>query len=619
MYNFFSPSQITPQGWLKDQLTIQAKGLAGNLDKMWPDVQRSAWIGGDREGWERVPYWLDGFVPLAFLLRDDDMIARAETYIRSILDRQCEDGWICPCTEQERAGYDVWSYLLIGKVLALYCECTAELPEKHDLWKRADAGLYTAMECLYTLLRNGTVHLFSWGKFRWFEGLIPIEYLYRRSPKQWMLELAKLLRDEGADWASFTDTWVHPMNQWTFHTHIVNIGMMLKYEAAYMALFGEKHIYKASVQADDLWKILETYNGTAVGTFTGDECLSGRNNNQGTELCSVNELMYSCELLYSITGNPMWADRLEKVAFNALPATMSDDMWTHQYDQQVNQIACQKFPGRSMFRTNGEEAHLFGLEPNYGCCTANMGQGWPKLALSTFQKTKAGIACAMMLPARLDTTVSGTPVTVAIDTAYPFRLSGTYTVTTTESVRFTLQIRVPGWAKGAVVNGISYSGKMITIHQDWCGTETIEVTFVASPHMVTRPNKLKVVEYGPLVFALPIDAEWKKLEFEREGVERKFPYCDYELIPQSEWRYGFATREFTVEECPIDAVPFSSKAPAVKLHTKLAPVDWDYADGFNTVSAAMPKSSKATGEAVELALIPYGCAKLRMTEMPMAK
>lgn len=619
MYNFFSPSQITPQGWLKDQLTIQAKGLAGNLDKMWPDVQRSAWIGGDREGWERVPYWLDGFVPLAFLLRDEDMIARAETYISSILDRQCKDGWICPCTMEERSHYDVWSHLLIGKVLAMYCEFTKDMPEKHDLWKRTDRGLYSAMECLNELMANGTVHLVSWGKFRWFEGLIPIEYLYKRYPKTWLKELAMMIRKQGADWSSYTDTWKRPMNEWTFHTHIVNLCMMFKYEATYMALFGEKDIYKASVQADDLWKILEAYNGTAVGMFTGDECLSGVNNNQGTELCSVNELMYSCELLYSITGNSIWADRLEKIAFNALPATMSDDMWTHQYVQMVNQIACQRFPGRSQFRTNNEEAHMFGLEPHYGCCTANMGQGWPKFALAAFRKTRSGIECPMMLPARLDTTIHGKNVTLSVDTAYPFRLSGTYTVTTTEPVRFTLKIRVPGWAKGCTVNGEKFGGKMIVITKDWCGTDTVEVAFRSEPHLVNRPTKLKTVEYGPLVFALPIEAEWKMQEYTRDGVERKFPYCDYELIPQSEWRYGFATKEFTVEECPVDAVPFSSKAPAVKLHTQLAPVDWDYADGFTTVSATTPNSNKATGEAIDMELIPYGCAKLRMTEMPVVK
>ena len=65
-------------GWLKRQLKIQADGLNGNLDKIWPDVRDSAWIGGTKEGWERVPYWLDGFIPLAYLLSDNDMISRAK-------------------------------------------------------------------------------------------------------------------------------------------------------------------------------------------------------------------------------------------------------------------------------------------------------------------------------------------------------------------------------------------------------------------------------------------------------------------------------------------------------------------------------------------------------------
>lgn len=63
-YIFFTANEITPKGWLREQLLLQAKGLSGNLDKVWPDVRDSAWIGGDREGWERVPYWLDGFIPL---------------------------------------------------------------------------------------------------------------------------------------------------------------------------------------------------------------------------------------------------------------------------------------------------------------------------------------------------------------------------------------------------------------------------------------------------------------------------------------------------------------------------------------------------------------------------
>ena len=74
-------------GWMKQQLKIQADGLNGNLDKVWRDVRDSAWIGGDAEGWERVPYWLDGFIPLAYLLEDSDMLSRAEKYIDAILER----------------------------------------------------------------------------------------------------------------------------------------------------------------------------------------------------------------------------------------------------------------------------------------------------------------------------------------------------------------------------------------------------------------------------------------------------------------------------------------------------------------------------------------------------
>ena len=95
-WQLYTSKEIKPKGWLKRQLEIQAEGLSGNLDKMWPDVRDSAWIGGDREGWERVPYWLDGFIPLAYLLENEDMIARAKKYIDAIIAQQKADGWICP-------------------------------------------------------------------------------------------------------------------------------------------------------------------------------------------------------------------------------------------------------------------------------------------------------------------------------------------------------------------------------------------------------------------------------------------------------------------------------------------------------------------------------------------
>ena len=121
-YTFLTAREFKPGGWLKRQLRIEAEGLVGNLDKFWPSIRDSGWFGGASESWERVPYWLDGFIPLAVLLEDEDMCARAVRYIDQIISHQEEEGWICPCIPEKRGEYDVWAVLLIAKVLAVYAD-----------------------------------------------------------------------------------------------------------------------------------------------------------------------------------------------------------------------------------------------------------------------------------------------------------------------------------------------------------------------------------------------------------------------------------------------------------------------------------------------------------------
>ncbi len=79
-WNFYTTKEIQPKGWIKRQLEIQANGLSGNLDKMWRDVKDSAWIGGDAEGWERVPYWLDGFIPVGVTKNEKNQSKMADFF-----------------------------------------------------------------------------------------------------------------------------------------------------------------------------------------------------------------------------------------------------------------------------------------------------------------------------------------------------------------------------------------------------------------------------------------------------------------------------------------------------------------------------------------------------------
>ena len=184
-WNFYTSKEIKPQGWLKRQLEIQAVGLSGNLHKIWPDVRDSAWIGGKCEGWERVPYWLDGFIPLAYLLENEEMIATVKKYIDAIISAQEDDGWICPCEKDKRAKYDTWAIQLICKVLKVYYDCSGD--------ERIPETIYKVLKNYYEMLKSGEIKLFGWGKFRWFESFISLNFLYEKYGENWIKNLAKII------------------------------------------------------------------------------------------------------------------------------------------------------------------------------------------------------------------------------------------------------------------------------------------------------------------------------------------------------------------------------------------------------------------------------------------
>jgi hypothetical protein len=45
--------------------------------------------------------------------------------------------------------------------------------------------------------------LYNWGRYRWFEGLIPTYHVYQRTGEPWLMELAHRLREQGFDYAAF--------------------------------------------------------------------------------------------------------------------------------------------------------------------------------------------------------------------------------------------------------------------------------------------------------------------------------------------------------------------------------------------------------------------------------
>ena len=597
-WNFYTTKEIRPEGWLRRQLEIQAEGLSGNLHKIWPDIRDSAWIGGNREGWERVPYWLDGFVPLAYLLENEDMIATVKKYIDAIVAAQEEDGWICPCKKEERPKYDTWAVQLICKTLKVYYECSED--------ERIPDVIYRVLRNYYDMLKAGQTKLFGWGKFRWFESFISLNFLYEKYSEDWIKDLAKIIKAQGFDYNTATEKWKKPSHVWKMNTHIVNMCMMLKSEAVSHELLGETY----TDNAEKLRGILDRYNGTAFEGFTGDEVLSGLDPTKGTECCAVVEQMYSYEEIFAHTGDNKWAERLEVLGFNALPATLSEDMWTHQYVQQVNQIACQKTMIMAPWSTNGPYAHTFGLEPNFGCCTANFNQGWPKLALSPFMHNGNTIINSVMLPSVL----KADGVTIRLETDYPFRNKMHYSIEADKDFDFV--IRIPSFAKNLRVNGETAETKNLEFEIKQGKTE-IDLEFVAEPFFKKRPNKLYALQMGSLLFSVPVAYDKTMREYTQKGVERKFPYCDYQFIPKTPWNYGYADTDFEISYNEIGEIPFSQDKPPVTIKAKMQQIEWGLKFPYRSVCAKTPKSRTPVSTVQEISLCPYGCARLRMTEMPL--
>ncbi len=609
---------LRPAGWLKNQLRIQAEGLSGHLDEFWPDVKNSGWFGGDAEAWERAPYWLDGFIPLAYLLQDPEMISKVRKYMDIIIENQDENGWIGPVDHP--SGYDLWAVFLVTKPLLQYYEAGGDerVPEViQGIYRWVDGHI-------------GRRPLFNWGKYRWFEALLGIYQAYENTGEKWLLDLAVKLQGQGFDWIDFFKRW--PLTEptakgdWNYMGHVVNNAMAVKSPALWWRLTGDPG---DRMMVYEMMEKQDRYHGTVAGIFSGDECLAGKNPIQGIELCAVVEYMYSLEVLLSVMGDARFGDRLEKLAFNALPATFKPDMWAHQYDQQINQVLCSvrdDWP----WTTNGPESNIFGLEPNYGCCTANFSQGWPKFAAHLWMRThdEDGLAAVAYAPCEMDVEIKDIPVTVKVETEYPFREEIEIFITAGEPVTFPLRLRIPEWAPHARVlvdSGEIFmpsAGDYYDLRREWEGETKISLTFPMKPQGIRRFENSLAVTRGPLVYSLKIGEEWKRIH--QDKPHRELPHGDWEVHPTTPWNYALDAGENTLdrdlqfEEHPVGPMPFSPEGAPVSASVKGIRIEsWELVNGY---AGGLPQSPvDVSGDRVKLVLIPYGCTNLRITEFPTLK
>lgn len=644
VYKALPLGAVKPQGWLRHQLEIMRDGSTGHLDEVYNKVKNdNGWLGGKGDGWEETPYWLDGAVPLAYLLDDKTLQTKVLRYINWTLQQQRPSGYFGPLTNSEREknipvgvsnaadGEDWWPKMVMLKVLQQYYTATNDTRVLTFMTRYFHYQLQALKTCP---LGKWT----EWATSRGSENIMMAQWLYSINKDKKLLELAGLLESQSFAWSTWLGNrnWVidaaaQQNDQHWMRRHGVNVGMGLKTPALnYQRTGNKKYLQDLHTGFTDLMNL----HGLPMGVFSADEDLHGNAPTQGTELCAVVESMFSLEEIIGITGDPMYMDALERMTFNALPTQTTDDYNSKQYFQVANQVNIKKGVFNFSLPFDREMNNVLGMRSGYTCCLANMHQGWTKFATHLWYGTAGnGLAALTYSPNEVSAKVgkNNTAVTIKEATCYPFEEQIRFSMAMQQSVAFPLQLRIPAWCTEAVVmlNGEKIrsekGGQVITIQRTWNNNDQLILQLPMEVSTSNWGRNSRTVERGPIVYALKLAEQWEKGHDEVEG--------DYfSVYPKDDWNYGIpekviqspaqylqvnnikpVTADFVwnLEHAPLTITTTGKKIPEWKLVDDVAPQPVTDRNGVY--------KGKVSDKEEVITLVPYGCTKVRIVAFPVVK
>ena len=606
---------ITPRGWLRHQLELEANGMTGRLPEVskWCKFEGNAWaspVGQGHSGWEELPYWLKGYGDLGYVLKDERIIREARKWIDAVLASQEESGWFGPRSLQSslEGKPDLWPHMVMCNVLQSFYEYTGDervLPflTKYFKWLNTRPG--------------DNFGAGYWPKIRFGDNIETLYWLYNRTGDVFLLDLARRIHDNMANWSSDVINW-----------HNVNIAQGFREPGVFYLQARDGKFLQAAER--NYRKVMDLYGQFPGGGFAGDEnCRPGFTDpRQGFETCGIVEFMHSFEMLTKISGNPLWSDRCEEIAFNSFPAALTPDGKGLHYLTCANQVQLDKSNHAPGVENGGT---MFSYSPFevYRCCQHNVSHGWPYYAEELWLATADNGLCASLYAASEVSAKVGDGSTVKIveETGYPFSDSVALRISAAQAVDFPLYLRIPRWCeKPAVkVNGkrLSLKGQPLSyaiIKRIWNDGDT--VTLHLPMHIAVRTweknHNAVSVDYGPLTFSLKIGEQW--LQY---GQNSAWP--EWELLPTTSWNYGLVLNERNPAKSfdavrkpgPILANPFTPGTVPITLRAKAKKIPAWKIDNLGLVGKLQDSPVQSDEPTETVTLIPMGAARLRISAFPV--
>ncbi len=624
-------TSIKPGGWVRKALELQREGLTGNLGEIsiWLSKTDNAWLNKDgkgKYGWEELPYWLKGYANIGYVLNDEKMIKEAKFWIDAVLNNQRDNGDFGPAVEKGAGKRDLWTNMPMLWCLQSYYEYSKDprvikLMTKYFKWQ-------------LTIPDDNFLEDY-WEKSRGGDNLLSVYWLYNHTGENFLLDLATKIDKNTANWRQKDN-----LPNW----HNVNIAQCFREPAQYYQQSKNKEDLQATYNNFKL--VRDIYGQVPGGMFGSDEnARKGYDDpRQAIETCGMVEQITSDNMLLGITGDPLWAENAEDVAFNTFSAAFTPDYKALRYLTAPNMAISDSKNHAPGIANKGPFLMMNPFSSR--CCQHNHAAGWVYYSENSWMATPDnGLAAQLYFENEVNAKVGdGTQVKIVQNTKYPFDDQIAFTVNTTKATAFPMYLRIPAWCKKPLVK---INGKPVALNSSLNGYIKLYNTWKNGDKITLQlPMELQIrkweknknsvsVNYGPLTYSLKIQENYIQKDSKetaigdsrwQEGADpKKWP--SFEIHPATVWNYGLIVDEQDPEKSfkvvkkawPASNNPFTNATAPIEIIATGKKISTWGIDPYGLV-AILPQSPVPTNEpATTLTLVPMGGARLRISAFPVVQ